>query len=189
MSDKKLFPHLWLVLLPDPINMQEPSHTEVLHSIELRNIEIGIRCELTEKWSWTYRYNIVLCSERPALLSAPQPQTSPSSCTTLQLRKGNVYSGGKECCLPSTDRSIGLFCTAIHHLIPPNSTKHNYSCAISTLQTSQYNAFLVCTRSKVMWYIYVDAHPQAQTCCLLYRVQAYSAGEGPSQLRYIKESC
>ncbi len=36
---------------------------------------------------------VVLFLERPALPSAPRPQTSPSSCAALQLRKGNLYSG------------------------------------------------------------------------------------------------
>ena len=36
---------------------------------------------------------VVLFLERPALLSAPRPQTRPSSCTAPQLRKGNLYSG------------------------------------------------------------------------------------------------
>ena len=35
---------------------------------------------------------VVLFLERPALLSAPRPQTSPSSCAALQLRKGNLNS-------------------------------------------------------------------------------------------------
>ena len=34
---------------------------------------------------------VVLFLERPALLSAPRPQTSPSSCTTLQLLNWNLY--------------------------------------------------------------------------------------------------
>ena len=47
------------------------------------------------------------------------------------LRKGNLYrgerahmKGEKEFCVPSTDCSIELFCTAIHHRLT-NSTKHN----------------------------------------------------------------
>ena len=48
------------------------------------------------------------------------------------LRKGNLYRGRrkdthkrrKECCLPSTDCSIELFCTAIHYrLTQPSTTK------------------------------------------------------------------
>ena len=34
---------------------------------------------------------VVLFLERPALLSAPRPQTSLSSCTALQLLNGNLY--------------------------------------------------------------------------------------------------
>ena len=36
---------------------------------------------------------VVLFLERPAFQSGPRPRTSPSSCTALQLRKGNLYSG------------------------------------------------------------------------------------------------
>ena len=68
---------------------------------------------------------LVLILERPALLSAPRPQTSPSSCTVLQLRKGNLYSGEQAVStLPRTGCRIRVFYN-IHWLT--NSPNHNCS--------------------------------------------------------------
>ena len=65
-------------------------------------------CSFLVKQMWTVPHNltagevvlttymgVVLFLERPALLSAPRPRASPSYCTALQLRKGNLYGGGK----------------------------------------------------------------------------------------------
>ena len=43
----------------------------------------------------TYKV-VVLFRDRPAFQSGPRPQESPSSCTALQLRKRNLYSGKKD---------------------------------------------------------------------------------------------
>ena len=68
---------------------------------------------------------VVLFLERPALLSAPRPQTSPSSCTALQLqkqRKGMKVAYDTDSCQLCKEQ-IGLVCTTTHQrLSHPTAT-------------------------------------------------------------------
>ena len=56
-----------------------PNRCGLFHTIYLTAGEVVL----------TTYMGVALFLERPALPSAPRPQTIPSSCTTLQLRKGN----------------------------------------------------------------------------------------------------